>query len=1618
MIHLYYMGNRNYERNGDVILMPTSCIVREQGGGSYELEMDHPQDPDGKWEALEETLIIKAPVAAASIPKTFSGAEVDVYAANRDTELREAPNEPQRISYPLFEASSAMVTYTVGSKVSYIGHNYQMYAQDPKSEYGYWHTPDNYPDYWRRIADYSSGAQVLVRLKSGTEVYLIEQTSGTWYQVMTKAGVTGYVKAEHLTFVRHQTPEEIEAEEIREQLFRIYSVNVDTKGNKVRVNARHVSFDGNGVFLGDCEISQASPAMAIQRQIDARLTEYQGEIGTNLTSDDYPKYSAKLTGKSVIAGLLDPKDGIVAAYGAHVYRNNWDIAIVEPQNAVSGVRLRYGKNLRGVSWGRKTEKMATRVIPVAKGEGGADLYLPEIFVDSPYIDRYDVIMTERLVVNGQVGKDDGSGTETTWTEQSLYAEMRRKAEERFSVDHIDAPQISLAVEFTLLGDTEEYRQYRGLEKLHMYDSVSVKDPRIGLDVIMTVMETEWDAIRKEYRGIKLADTVDYGAGTIPGYQIQSGAIGGSHIQSGAISGGMISAGAITARTLAAEAITSDKIAARAITTRVLEAEAVTAEKIHAGAVTAEKVDTQDLFADSAVIQYVSAQAVEAVRVNAETITAETAWIQALNAQAIVAVDAEIQRVVAGQITTDALYAGIATIAQAMIAGAHIGDAQIDFANIADLKAAMIQAVNLDAQNISTGVLRASIAVIQDGEIDNADINTAHIVDLTADSFIAHDAVTDRYTISKLKVNNAQLVTATVGELVVKASDSHYYRIDVDPDTGEVTTTDVTQELSPGEITAGITSDGVATIIETDLTVDELSANNFSGLSALIDKIRADRIDVDTLFARQAFIGKLNTTDITGNSYLQLMVNTKNATYTQWADPALTHTVQPGDTWNRRAETHTHATMAAKTHAELGAYPHWAMSRYFKRYVRTTGGWELTEDLNEAHETQARILISQDSILQEVDSAVRLANDAITRTVHIETLVSEDGIRDMIVTEISGNLDEIIDETAQAAIDRVLELKGGYKQWDTPNPEQEETIATGTLWYKDHGMRTHGDMAGKTHQQLHSYPHKSFSGGELYMYIGTGTAYDPTKWVLVSDPGTTYQTKVELNRTTEEINAEVTRIATSLSGTQTDIADLRVSIGTISATVTSVQRTADGAYQQMAGILIQSDGVHVKASAGSSAAGVDITFSGITLATNKKLTVRAQDLIIGSGSGDTLKAQLDALSDLDTLVRTTGVPKVVTTAFTISGSTMTMGATGTIVVAANKAIQIGTSASNSFLTVDNSGVAISTVKSIALKAGGTFTINSNNFAVNSDGTVTVKGTVEAAAGKIGTWNIGTDRLESGTGSGYVALNSKASDTYAIWAGSESPTQAPYRVKRDGTVYLTSLIVVGENGSETTVNLRTAGLWKLSYHTVKAYSTNSITLSNGVTVNFNTAASVVLNGSWSGSSASGWTFTVTNTGNTQTQATTITRQFSPSSGWNANWKKQITISGTGYGGGLLYQWEEDASGAYSAGSPVSAALGALSHDAVYGLTVTKGDNTVFSTEIDAQGIYDDAREGYTLGVFVEYTGQKYRISNGNYRNFELFRRETNPGGGWSYWSVGTGYVQVAEITDTLYVQEEEE
>lgn len=525
MISVYDKGNQAYEKNGNVVVMPLDGKVRMIAGGNYDLQMTCPMDPEGRWMHLIEEAVIKAPVPEETIENAFTGLDADVYVTMEEAAIRSGPSEPTTITYPTWSVSA---DYAVGAKVTWNNKNWQCNYYDETSPYA--HVAPGSSPWWVKIARKTSGSPALANLKTGTDLYYISGPDDGWYKMSTTYGLEGYIKSSQVQYSRHLTPAETQPRIIKDQLFRIKTVNTDSDARTVTINARHVSYDLNGTQIDEVKIVRKAPAESLALIQTGFMQEYRGVIATDMISSTDASYSAEISGKSGMYALLDPDRGVVPCFGAEFRRDNWDLFVMAPTETDRGFRIRYRNNMRGVQWKRDTSKLVTRWVPVAKAEDGSNLYLdPVRWVDSTHINDYEVVYMDRLKVNGQVGKDDGTETDTVWTEAALRAEMEAQAQSKFDVEHTDEAVHEITVVFEMLGDTAEYPWLKDLQKLLLYDTVIAINEDIGLSVSVTVEELEYDIVKKKITAAKLTNVKAYNVKNVSGFNVLNNSITGDKL---------------------------------------------------------------------------------------------------------------------------------------------------------------------------------------------------------------------------------------------------------------------------------------------------------------------------------------------------------------------------------------------------------------------------------------------------------------------------------------------------------------------------------------------------------------------------------------------------------------------------------------------------------------------------------------------------------------------------------------------------------------------------------------------------------------------------------------------------------------------------------------------------------------------------------------------------------------------------------------------------------------------------------------------------------------------------------------------------------------------------------
>ena len=1111
---------------------------------------------------------------------------------------------------------------------------------------------------------------------------------------------------------------------LMDQYFEIY--DVDEQDDYVEISARHIFYRNlkNHTLWKATEDTNYTAAAVCRNVMTNAMFEAKFDVASDCT-DTLPGKDFDYERKNLVEAFLDPENGICAKFGLSLIRDNTFFYCLKEVGYDRGYLIESGKNLLGVDRHENLDGVYTRVAPYGKDAKGGIVWLNYNglkYIDSQYIDTYAEPMLYPYETDLQIGKDGV-------TADNINAKLLEAAQKLFDEDEIDKPEVTMTIQFISLGDTEEFAQYRDLDKVYLYDILTIRDAKRGYNYSAQVIGVEHDVLTGRLNSVTIGSIKQASASRkIATWQVPE--IDGTNVRLLSLQAGVFAPGAIHTDDIAPNTITADLIKAGEIQTVHLAAESITTDKLEAGAVTAGKI-------------------------GAGAITTEK-----LDAYAVTTA-----KIAAGAVTTDKLDAGAIT-------------------------ADKISATDLSAINAKLGT--ASIAR---AEIATADINFAHIKDLNASSAffgqaVFQEAVGGKLYVPRLSVGYAQMLGATIGDLVIQASNGNYYGIDVASD-GSVTATQRT--VSAAEIAAGHTSDGRTLVLGTDILATDLSTENIYASHALMNEITAAIINVDELWARQAFIGKLMTTDITSNTYLQATIGnwTSGSTITQTINSLDSRISQlgygtvyfqptepshenltEGDIWVK-SSTMADWKDVYDTFSDwegVYAYDDWqTLCAVDRMYVWTGVAWKemYDADLPDTLQTEITQLASEISLKASLTQVNALAND---------------------VSEFSAEL-TIQAQEIQAAVSAVNLKAASYIM--EADPRTAYTVSVGDIWVKWDGT-TDWTAIYNEHDDWKSVYDTYDEWGNLFAsqsYVWNGSV-----WVETSDRASEINQRTLIDQT---IN-QVTILAEASAEFQNELIRTQASI---TVTNSSIQQEVLRA----------------------------------TTAENSKLDKTSQyqtaDSIV-TAARNYVNGILTNESQIEQL------------------------ATGITAYVADHAYGI-----QSGVAITAAGIEISGGKYVKVKTNGQFLVDSGNFSIDGSGNVIVKGKLTAYADSvIAGWTLASNNLHAGLSGNYVALAS--SGTYAFWAGSDTAASAPCRIKFNGEATFTKLMILGENNQETEINLRTYGLWKLNYQTVKSYGTNSITLSNGATVNFNTAASVTLTGGWSGS-----TFTVSNSGNAQTSSASV-------------------------------------------------------------------------------------------------------------------------------------------------------
>lgn len=719
MITIYAADATDFGGNGLGALNPESCLVTETLNGEYEVTLVHPIDEAGKFRRLQEGRILRVPIPAGKTPRMSMSTQK--------------------------ETRTEIYKVTTGGMRLYL-----------------------------RAAP-STSSKGLATYKPGTEVVLIAKTNTQWYEVTTPDGKHGYMYAANLTYVRTETTgtaAETAVDEptlLRDQPFRIYRI-VPTLTN-ITVYARHIFYD-----LMDNMIKSYTPSASTTGA--AALT---GMMAEALSESDFTFYSdldttaedVEITDTNPAAAILDD-GGLIENYGGELARDWWDVYLARRTGEETGIQIREGKNLTGITYSVDYTNVTTRIVPRGEDADGKPLYLPESYIDSTHIGDYHNIKWALLEVKDakEVKKGDNKRTK-----DECYALMRQAAQDAFDAGD-DLPDVTLNVSFVDCAETEEYSQYRNLQGVHMGDTVKVIARRVGVEVAMRMTQYTYNCLTGRYETMTLG-TIDDG---IEGNMISPRSIG-----SGTISGRMIKLGSVGAGQLADGSVNSLKIALAAIqyahidsaTVTQLTTDSLTAVKAEINRLAAGEITTDQLYADLAKIAaaQITAANIDKANINWADIKSLTTEIADIANASIGTAKIDWAKIY--DLTTDTAIITEGEAGKLYIARLNVTEANMVNLTVGEL---MLKAADGSFKRLTVdadGNVSAETVTVEGGNIANATIsggklieNTITARELNVESIFADTALIRAIKAANIDVSDLFAASATVSALdayIVKAS---------------------------------------------------------------------------------------------------------------------------------------------------------------------------------------------------------------------------------------------------------------------------------------------------------------------------------------------------------------------------------------------------------------------------------------------------------------------------------------------------------------------------------------------------------------------------------------------------------------------------------------------------------------------------------------------------------------------------------------------------------------------------------------------------------------------------------------------------------------------------------
>lgn len=270
------------------------------------------------------------------------------------------------------------------------------------------------------------------------------------------------------------------------QPFRIYEISRPING-LVTFYAAHISYDLSGYPVKP--FTSVGVTETMTRLKENAIISHPFTFTTDKDVSSEFTLDRPLSTRSVLGGI---RGSILDLYGGEYKFDKFHVRLYLHRGSDRGVVIRYGKNLTDLQQEENCSRVYTGVLPYWQSyEDGSLVQLPEGWIPTEGSYNFTNIYTLDL--------------SSEFIEEPTEEELRARAEKYIKDNELGTPKVSLTVSFAQLEQTEEYKHLSVLERVELFDMVTVEFPEMSVSAKAKVSKTRYNVLSGRYTSVTIGE---------------------------------------------------------------------------------------------------------------------------------------------------------------------------------------------------------------------------------------------------------------------------------------------------------------------------------------------------------------------------------------------------------------------------------------------------------------------------------------------------------------------------------------------------------------------------------------------------------------------------------------------------------------------------------------------------------------------------------------------------------------------------------------------------------------------------------------------------------------------------------------------------------------------------------------------------------------------------------------------------------------------------------------------------------------------------------------------------------------------------------------------------------